>query len=147
MEWIKIKEGDNILKIDAPCGRITSFATIEKGVLKSVKFNCVPSFVVGLDKKVDVPRLGTITYDLAYGGAFYAYVDMNKNDFDFDLSTNSYQKLINNGMAIKRAVMEKNTDIAHPFEADLGFLYKTLCLLNPASFIQSSITFIGITQL
>lgn len=126
MEWIKIKEGDNILKIDAPCGRITSFATIEKGILKSVKFNCVPSFVAGLDKKVDVPGLGTITYDLAYGGAFYAYVDMNKNDFDFDLSTNSYQKLINNGMAIKRAVMEKNTDIEHPFEADLGFLYGTI---------------------
>ena len=126
MNWIKVKEGVNILKIDAPCGRITSFATVEKGVLKNTRFNCVPSFVAGLDQKVDVPGLGMVTYDLAYGGAFYAYVDMHKNDFDFDLSATSYQKLISNGMANKNAVIEKNTGIAHPFEADLGFLYGTI---------------------
>lgn len=126
MDWIKVKEGVNTLKIDAPCGRITSFATIEKGVLKSTRFNCVPSFAAGLDREVHVPGLGTVIYDLAYGGAFYAYVDMNKNDFDFDLSTASYQKLISNGMAIKRAVMLKDPDIVHPFEADLGFLYGTI---------------------
>ena len=41
MDWIKVKEGVNTLKIDAPCGRITSFASIEKGVLKSTRFNCI----------------------------------------------------------------------------------------------------------
>jgi proline racemase len=126
MKWIEIQEGDNIVKIDAPCGRITSFATIESGVLKAVRFHCVPSFVACLDKKVEVPGLGTVTYDLAYGGAFYAYVDMKKNDFDFDLSRSSYQQLIRNGMAIKQAVIQEDRAIAHPFEADLGFLYGTI---------------------
>ena len=126
MKWIKVREGDNILKIDAPCGRITAFAHIENATLKGVRFHCVPSFVVGLDKKIMVPGLGSVTYDLAYGGAFYAYVDMKKNDFEFDLSKASYQQLIRAGMDIKRAVMQQDKMIEHPFENDLSFLYGTI---------------------
>jgi len=128
MEWVAIVEGDNILKIDAPCGRITSYATVENNTLKSVRFHCVPSFVAGLDKKIAVPGLGDVTYDLAYGGAYYAYVDMNKNHFEFDLSKDSYPELIKKGMDIKQAVMDEDPDIFHPFDEELGFLYGTIFL-------------------
>ncbi len=30
MKWIEVKEGDNSLKIDAPCGRISSFAHVQE---------------------------------------------------------------------------------------------------------------------
>ncbi|NQY06612.1 MAG: proline racemase family protein [Flavobacteriaceae bacterium] len=126
MNWIAVKEGDNVLKIDAPCGRITSFVEVQDGKVQGVKFHCVPSFVVGLDRKVTVPGLGEVTYDLAYGGAFYAYVDMKTNNFDFDLSAESYRKLIQHGMEIKQAVMETDHDILHPYEDDLSFLYGTI---------------------
>ncbi len=126
MHWIDVKEGDNIIKIDAPCGRITAFANVAHGQVTGVRFHCVPSFVVGLDRKVDVEGLGTVTYDLAYGGAFYAYVDMEKNNFNFDLSRSSYRALITNGMAIKQAVMKADKNILHPFEEDLSFLYGTI---------------------
>ena len=128
MEWVAIVEGDNILKIDAPCGRITSYATVENGTLKAVRFHCVPSFVAGLDKKVAVPGLGNVIYDLAYGGAYYAYVDMDKNHFEFDLSKSAYQELIKKGMDIKHAVMDEDPDIFHPFDEELGFLYGTIFL-------------------
>lgn len=78
MNWIDTKEGDNIIMIDAPCGRINSFVKVENGKVTGVRFHCVPSFVVGLDRTVTVEGLGKVTYDLAYGGAFYAYIDMNK---------------------------------------------------------------------
>ena len=130
MNWIDVKEGDNILKIDAPCGRITSFANIKNGEVTGVRFHCVPSFVVGLDRKVKVQGLGEVTYDLAYGGAFYAYVDMDKNNFDFDLSTESYRELINKGMDIKRAVMKSDDEISHPFENELSFQYGTIFIDN-----------------
>lgn len=126
MNWINVIEGDNILKIDAPCGRITSFAEVKNGKVQGVRFHCVPSFVVGLDREVHVSGLGLVTYDLAYGGGFYAYVDMNKNNFDFDLSTDSYQKLIQRGMDIKQAVMKSDHEIIHPFEEDLSYLYGTI---------------------
>jgi len=130
MKWVDVKEGDNILKIDAPCGRITSFANVKNGQVTGVRFHCVPSFVVGLDRTVEVDGLGKVTYDLAYGGAFYAYVDMAKNDFDFDLSTESYRALITNGMKIKNAVIKADKEITHPFEGDLSFLYGTIFIDN-----------------
>ena len=33
MKWVDIKEGNNVLKIDAPCGRITSFANVKNFML------------------------------------------------------------------------------------------------------------------
>jgi len=126
MNWITVQEGDNVIKIDAPCGRIASYAHVKNGKVTGVRFHCVPSFVVGLDRTIEVDGLGKVTYDLAYGGAFYAYVDMNKNNFDFDLSTNSYRALITKGMDIKQAVMDADKEILHPFEEDLSFLYGTI---------------------
>jgi len=130
MKWINVQEGDNVLKIDAPCGRITSYTKVENGKVINVRFHCVPSFVVGLDRMVEVEGLGNVTYDLAYGGAFYAYVDLAKNDFDFDLSPSSYSTLIAKGMDIKRAVMKADKEIKHPFEYDLSFLYGTIFIDN-----------------
>lgn len=131
MNWISVKEGDNIVKIDAPCGRITSYAHISNGKIDGVRFHCVPSFVVGLDRIIDVPGIGKVTYDLAYGGAFYAYVDLSKNKFDFDLSIDSYRELIEKGSDIKKAVMKNDTEITHPFENDLSFLYGTIFIDAP----------------
>ena len=126
MDWIKVHEGENVLKIDAPCGRIISHVDVKEGKVRGVKFHCVPSFVVGLDRMVDVPGIGMVTYDLAYGGAFYAYVDLEKNALGVNLEPSSYQDLIKKGMAIKHAVMAKDVGIVHPFEEDLGFLYGTI---------------------
>lgn len=130
MNWIEVKEGDNTIKIDAPCGRITSYVNIKDGKVKGVRFHCVPSFVVALDKTITIKGLGTITYDLAYGGAFYAYIDMAKNNFNFDLSPDSYRQLIQTGMNIKHAVMKADKEILHPFEDDLSFLYGTIFIDN-----------------
>lgn len=130
MHWIDVKEGDNVLKIDAPCGRIISYANVKNGKVTGVRFHCVPSFVIGLDRTVTINGLGNVTYDLAYGGAFYAYVDMAKNNFNFDLSPDSYQQLITKGMEIKHAVMETDKEILHPFEEDLSFLYGTIFVDN-----------------
>lgn len=130
MNWIDVKEGENELKIDAPCGRIYSYTQVENGKVTGVRFHCVPSFVVGLDRTVEVDGLGIVHYDLAYGGAFYAYVDMAKNNFDFDLSSDSYRALITKGMDIKHAVMKEDAEVLHPFEEDLSFLYGTIFIDN-----------------
>ena len=126
MNWVEVKEGTNTIKIDAPCGRLTAFVEVTAGAVTGVRFHCVPSFVVRLDQQVIVPGLGQVRYDLAYGGAFYAYVDLAKNQLDLDLSPASYRKLISQGRAIKHAVMNFPQPIAHPFEEDLGFLYGTI---------------------
>src|SRR2546423_1839222 len=66
----------DVVRIDAPAGRITARPTRDGARVTSVAFENVPSFVLALDESVAVPGLGDIRYDVAFGGAFYAYVDV-----------------------------------------------------------------------
>lgn len=131
MGWVTVTEPETCLKIDAPCGRITSFVRVEKGEVQQVRFHCVPSFVVGLDLTVAVPGMGEIKYDLAYGGAFYAYVQADQ--LGLDLLPAHYSRIVRDGMAIKRAVIASNPSILHPFEEALSFLYGTIFIGGPVS--------------
>lgn len=125
MGWVEKKTPVTTLKIDAPCGRLEVFVQVEKEKVGEVTFHCVPSFVVGLDLEVEVPELGrVITYDLAYGGAFYAYVDIRQLGLSVDAA--NYRRHIEQGMAVKRAVMNSPQPVDHPFESDLSFLYGTI---------------------
>ncbi len=59
------KEGTNPqLLIDAPPGQILSTATRENGVVKSVSFRNVPSFVLYRDQQIEVPGLGKVNYGI-----------------------------------------------------------------------------------
>ena len=113
---------DRPIRIDAPAGRVTARAAVEGARVRSVAFENVPSFVVDLDAEVD-GSFGTVRYDLAFGGAFYAYVDAAQ--LGLQLGPEDYRDLIQIGMSIKRAVMASR-EIAHPTEPDLGFLYGTI---------------------
>ena len=116
------------IKIDSPAGLITAFAHIENKHVKNVSFHNVPSFVSELDAVVNVPGLGKVRYDLAFGGGFYAYV--NAADVGVTCSPEDFRPLIEKGMAIKRATMNSRS-IDHPFEKDLGFLYGTIFIGPP----------------
>ena len=117
-----------MIKIDSPAGLITAYARIENDRVKSVSFHNVPSFVAAPDEVVAVPGLGNVRYDLAFGGAFYAYV--HAGDAGLTCTPKDYRSLIETGMAIKNAVM-KTKRIIHPFEEDLGFLYGTIFVGPP----------------
>ncbi len=119
---------ETVVRIDAPAGLITAFARVVEGEVKSVRFHNVPSFVLALDETVDVPGLGNVRYDVAFGGAFYAYVQAE--DVGLTCAPEDFRALIEKGMAIKRAVMDSRP-IPHPFEEDLSFLYGTIFIGPP----------------
>jgi proline racemase len=123
------KEGDHpVLKIDTPAGRVTATAHRENGIVKEVSFLNVPSFVYKTDQEVEVPGFGKVRYDIAFGGAFYAYCDAEKVGVKMD--GKNYNLMIDLGRRIKYAVMG-NLEIHHPFEEDLGFLYGTIFTGSP----------------
>lgn len=113
------------LRIDAPAGQVIARAAVapDGRRVARVTFRNVPSFAYALDQVVDVPGLGPVRYDLAFGGAFYAYVDAS--EVGVGLEAGDYRALIEAGMAIKRAVMATR-EVRHPFEPDLSFLYGTI---------------------
>lgn len=125
---IPVRTPATTVKIDAPAGLITAHAKIVDGHVAGVRFDNVPSFVLELDAVVDVPGYGAITYDLAYGGGFYAYVDVAA--VGLMTTPADVEGLITAGRAIKQAVMAAR-DIPHPFEADLSFLYGTIFVGPP----------------
>ena len=127
--WVAAAGPRTRLNIDAPCGQIRLEAdctphagqTLRVG---RVRFWNVPSFVLADRQSLPVEGLGLVHHALAYGGAFYAYVDAAS--LGLSLATDNHARLIEAGRAIKNAIVRAGTDIAHPDSPDLGFLYGTI---------------------
>ena len=121
---------ETTIKIDTPAGLVTAHAKVKQHRVTSVYFHNVPSFVFTLDDEIKVPGLGTVRYDIAFGGAFYAFVQVE--DVGLTTRPEDFAALVKAGRAIKQAVIDNRT-ISHPFEADLGFLYGTIFIGSPHS--------------
>ena len=119
---------ETTVKIDTPAGLVTAHARLRGDQVESVYFHNVPSFVLALAETVKVPGLGRVRYDLAFGGAFYAYVQAE--EVGLSCTPADFRALIETGMAIKRAIMASRP-IPHPFEEDLSFLYGVIFVGPP----------------
>lgn len=111
------------LEINVPAGRIHAHAVMNGEHVSHVSFRNVPSFVYLRDQLVEVPGVGRVAFDIAYGGAFYAIV--NAETLGLRLEPHEFNRLIDYGRRIKHAVMA-STRIEHPFEPELSFLYGTI---------------------
>jgi proline racemase len=111
------------LTINVPAGKVHAKAMLANGKVQKVSFQNVPSFLYLRDEQVEVPNLGRVRFDIAYGGAFYAFVEAEP--LALSLTPKAYNQLIDYGRRIKQAVMT-HFPIEHPFEEDLSFLYGTI---------------------
>src|SRR5688572_10195353 len=64
----------NEITINVPAGRILARASVSDGRVIEASFRNIPSFVYLLDQHADVDGIGRVRFDIAYGGAFYAFV-------------------------------------------------------------------------
>lgn len=119
---ISLPMKNDYIGIDAPAGFIKAYAQEVDNKL-SVSFDNVPSFVECVDQQVEIAGFGSVNYDIAFGGAYYAFIDAD--ELAIDCSPENQQQLIDVGRAIKRAVMQQYA-LQHPEEDDLGFLYGTI---------------------
>jgi trans-L-3-hydroxyproline dehydratase len=125
------KEGDSpVLRIDTPAGRVTATAHRQNRKVKEVSFLNVPSFVYKSDLEIDVPGIGRVRYDVAFGGAYYALC--NASELGIGLEAKDYNQLIDWGKRIKHAVME-TLEIEHPVDQELSFLYGTIFIGRAAN--------------
>jgi proline racemase len=114
---------------NVPAGKILARASVsEDGKVSESSFRNVPSFVYLHEQHVDVQEIGAVEFDVAYGGAFYAFV--RADDVGLTLEPEHFNRSIDYGRRIKHAVMAR-FPITHPFEDDLSFLYGTI-FVGPA---------------
>jgi trans-L-3-hydroxyproline dehydratase len=118
------KPGDaRHLAINAPAGRVHARADMTGPKVARASFVNVPSFVSASGCQVDVPGIGSVSYDISYGGAFYALVDAAP--LGLELVPTQVSRIIDYGRRIKHAVMDAGP-VTHPSEPDLSFLYGTI---------------------
>jgi proline racemase len=103
-------EGENHVVVDVPSGRIETWALVESGRVRSVRFRNVPSYVhaSGLE-------IGEHEVEIAFGGAFYASVEEH-------VRPEELPRLIELGRDLKRSI-EEWQDVMHPLEPELRDVY------------------------
>jgi proline racemase len=83
---VPVVEPVTTVRLDTPAGLVVAEVQVEDGAAKSVTIRNVPSFSERLDAEIDVPGYGRIRYDLAFGGNYYAIVDLDDYKLPFDRS-------------------------------------------------------------
>ena len=72
---LPMHEPETVVRLDMPAGLVTATATCRDGKCERVSLEVTPSFVENLEVPLDVPGLGTVALDVAFGGVFYGLVD------------------------------------------------------------------------
>jgi proline racemase len=107
---VPAREGETRVVVDVPSGRLETWAHLESGRVRSVRFRNVPAFVWA----TGIEAAGRIV-DVAYGGAFYASCAER-------VEARELPRLVELGRAIKRE-LEAAHELVHPLEPALRDLY------------------------
>lgn len=108
---VPVVEPITTIRLDTPAGLVVVDVAVKNGKAENVTIINVPSFSLALDQSVDVPGLGTVTYDMAYGGNFYAIVPVDRVGIEFRRENG--QRFLDAGLAIMDAINEQNRPV-HP---------------------------------
>jgi proline racemase len=113
---VEVTEPVTTIRLDTPAGLVVTEVRVEGGAATAVTFRNVPSYSHTLDAHVIVPDLGDVRYDLAYGGNFYAIVELAELGLAFDRAEK--QRLLDAGLAIMEAV-NAQAEPVHALDASI----------------------------
>ena len=126
---VPMQEPVTELTLEAPAGLIRVRAECANGKVQSVTFQNVPAFAAYLDRKIEVPHLGAVTVDVAYGGMFYVIAEAAP--FGLRLTPDEGRDIVRISEMIKAAAQEQ-LPVVHPEQP--GFAGVTIAELSgPAS--------------
>ncbi len=109
--------------LDTPAGFVEAFVEWDGERTGRTRFRNVPSFLYTRDLTVETPGFGALTVDIAFGGAFYAYLDAAQARLA--VRPSDYRSLIQLGEEVKHAV-EAAIQVVHPLEPELRGIYGTI---------------------
>jgi proline racemase len=108
---LPMREPVTELALDTPAGLVRVRADCENGKVKQVTFKNVPAFAAYLDQTIEVPHLGKVRVDVAYGGMFYVIADAEP--FGLRLAPEEGAEIVRIGEMIKAAAQEQ-LPVVHP---------------------------------
>ena len=104
-------EPESIVRLDTPAGLVVARAQCRDGKCESVTLRMPPGFLEAPGVEVDVPVLGRIAVDVAFGGVYYGFVDPGQ--IGLEITPNSARALVDAGCRIHRA-LNGTVRVRHP---------------------------------
>jgi proline racemase len=114
---VAVQEPETVVRLDTPAGLVEARVAVEDGRARSVTLRNVPSFLHARDREVDVPGLGRLTYDMAFGGNFYALLPAASVGLEVDPARAG--ELIEAGLAIIAAIDATDRPV-HPADGRMA---------------------------
>jgi len=99
---VAVSEPETVIRLDTPAGLVEATVQVRDGRAERVRLRNVPAFVTQLDATVEVDSLGAVSYDMAFGGNFYALIPAASVGLD-PVPANA-QELIDRGLEIIAAI-------------------------------------------
>jgi proline racemase len=108
---VPVSEPLTQVRLDTPAGLVVVDVAVKDGRAEHVTLQNVPAYSHALDASVEVKGLGTVTYDMAYGGNFYAILPLEQLGIPFDRSEKD--RILRAGLDIMAAINENDRPV-HP---------------------------------
>jgi proline racemase len=99
---VAVTEPVTTIRLDTPAGLVVATVQVTDGHADAVTLENVPAYCDRLDRTIEVPGLGAVPYSLAFGGNFYALVDLDAVGLPFDRSRQ--RDIADAGLAIMGAI-------------------------------------------
>lgn len=127
---VAMREPETVLHLETPAGLVRATARCKDGKCERVTLDMTPAFVEAMDLVTQVPGLGNVNADIAYGGCFYALVDAKQ--FGLEIEPANARKLVDIGMRVQQA-LNRTLNVVHPEIPEIkGISYTMLTGWNVA---------------
>jgi proline racemase len=113
---VAVSEPITSLTLETPAGLIRIEAEVRDGKVKRVTFENVPAFAVHIAKTIEVPHIGPVTVDVAWGGMFYVIVEAS--DLGLTVTPDQGGEIVRLGEMVKAAAREQ-LPVVHPENPDI----------------------------
>ncbi|WP_321796035.1 proline racemase family protein [Caballeronia sp. J97] len=108
---VEMQEPETTVVLDTPAGLVTARAACKDGRCIGVSLDMVPAFVEHLDLPVETEAFGTITVDIAFGGVYYALVDVEQ--VGLTIVPQNARQLADLGVKLRASINEQ-VKLQHP---------------------------------
>src|SRR5919197_3738579 len=115
----ELTEPVTTIRLDTPAGLVVTEVEVSDGAATAVTIRNVPSYGYAVDQTVEVAGIGPVTYDMAYGGNFYAILPIESVGLPFDRARK--QEILAAGLAIMDAINASDAHRpAHPERSEIS---------------------------
>ncbi|MEX6690139.1 4-hydroxyproline epimerase [Danxiaibacter flavus] len=138
-EGLIVPKTPGIVRMEAPAGLVLIEYKQEGKKVTSVKLTNVPAYLAAENLTIDCPELGELTFDVSYGGNFYAIVDVQENFKG--LEHYPADKLIAWAREIRKRINEKY-EFVHPDNPTINGCSHVLwtgAVLDPTSTARNAV--------